>query len=143
MNRVQLVGRLARDPELKQTQSGTPVCRFTVAVDRRYQKDGQKKADFISCIAWSGTAEFVSRWFTKGKLIGLSGRIETGSYEKEGTKIYTTDVIAEDVEFVGGRNESGGQAAPTAPSVSVPHVAPETPVEEPDFVPMDDTELPF
>lgn len=101
MNTVALVGRLTRDPELRQTQSGIAVVRFTVAVDRPWKDaNGERKADFISCQAWRSTAEFIERWFSKGQRIGLTGRIETGQYEKDGRTVYTTDVIVDQAEFV-------------------------------------------
>lgn len=99
MNNVSIVGRFARDPEVRHTDSGVAVARFTVAVNRQ-AKDGVQTADFISCVAFKGTAEFIEKYFKKGMAIGLTGRIQTGSYEKEGTKVYTTDVVAERVEFV-------------------------------------------
>ena len=113
MNNVSIVGRFARDPEVRYTDSGIAVARFTVAVNRQ-AKDGVQSADFISCIAFGKTAEFIERYFSKGKAIGITGRIQTGSYEKEGTKVYTTDVVADRVEFVGNKegNGSGGQSAP-------------------------------
>lgn len=113
MNRVTLIGRLTADPELRQTQSGVSSCRFTVAVDRKYaDKDtGERQADFITCIAWRQTAEFVSRYFSKGKMIGLEGSLRTGKYQDKNhpdVTHYTTDVYVDNVEFVGGKNENGG-----------------------------------
>ena len=113
MNKVVLVGRLTRDPEVRSTSSGSNTARFTVAVNRNFKnKDGQYDADFVSCVAFRNTAVFVSRFFKKGSMIGLEGRIQTGSYDAhDGSKRYTTDVVVDNVEFVGGRNESS--AAPT------------------------------
>ena len=113
MNKVILVGRLTADPELRQTQSGVSSCRFTVAVDRRFadKNTGERQADFISCTAWRQTAEFVSRYFNKGKLIAVEGSLRTGSYtDKNHSDVthYTTDVFVDNVEFVGGKGESGG-----------------------------------
>lgn len=106
MNNVSLVGRLTKDPEEKMAGE-TTATRFTVAVDRAFKKEGQPAADFISCVAFGKTAEFVAKYFSKGKPIGLTGRIQTGSYEKsDGTRVYTTDVIADKVEFVGGKSEN-------------------------------------
>ena len=97
MNKVILLGRLTRDPESKTTASGKTVCRFSVAVDR-IGKD--KGADFIGCVAWEKTAEFVAKYLSKGRRVLVEGRIQTGSYEgQDGTKHYTTDVIADRVEF--------------------------------------------
>ncbi|HEZ7986325.1 MAG TPA: single-stranded DNA-binding protein [Ruminococcus sp.] len=113
MNKVILVGRLTADPELRQTQSGISSCRFTVAVDRRFadKNTGERQADFISCTAWRQTAEFVSRYFNKGKLIAIEGSLRTGSYTDRNhpdVTHYTTDVFVDNVEFVGGKGESGG-----------------------------------
>ena len=110
MNCVQLVGRLTATPELKQTQSGIATTRFTVAVDRRYQKNGEEKqADFINCVAWRQTAEFVCKYFTKGQRIGLEGRITTGKYQdKDGNTRFTTDVDVNNVEFVESKGSNGG-----------------------------------
>ena len=115
MNKVILVGRLTADPELRQTQSGVSSCRFTVAVDRRFadKNTGERQADFISCTAWRQTAEFVSRYFNKGKMICLEGSLRTGKYQdKNHPEIthYTTDVFVDNVEFVGGKNDGGSQA---------------------------------
>ncbi|MCR4794479.1 MULTISPECIES: single-stranded DNA-binding protein [Ruminococcus] len=113
MNKVILIGRLTADPELRQTQSGIASCRFTVACDRRFadKNTGERQADFISCTAWRQTAEFVSRYFSKGKLICVEGSLRTGSYQDKNhsdVTHYTTDVFVDNVEFVGGKNESGG-----------------------------------
>ena len=109
MNSVQLVGRLTRDPEVKYTDGGTSIARFSVAVDRRFSKEGEQNADFINCISFGKTAEFIEKYFSKGMKIGLTGRIQTGSYKnKDGATVYTTDVIAENVEFV----EKKGEVAP-------------------------------
>lgn len=111
MNKVILIGRLTSDPELRQTQSGTANCSFTIAVDRNNGADKEKTADFIRCVAWGKRGEFVGRYFTKGKQIAVVGNIKTGSYEKDGVKHYTTDVWVDEVEFVGGKSD-GGQTAP-------------------------------
>lgn len=104
MNNVSLIGRLTKDPELKTTQSGLPVCRFTVAVDRTYSKD---QTDFINCIAWRKTAEFISSYFSKGQRIALTGSIQTGSYtDKDGKTVYTTDINVNNVEFCERRKKS-------------------------------------
>lgn len=113
MNKVILVGRLTADPELRQTQSGVSSCRFTVAVDRRFadKNTGERQADFITCVAWRQTAEFVSRYFNKGKMICVEGSLRTGSYtDRNHSDVthYTTEVFVDNVEFVGGKNENGG-----------------------------------
>lgn len=119
MNNVQIIGRLTADPELRRTQSGISSCRFTVAVNRKYKnKDTyQYDADFISCVAWKQTAEFISRYFSKGKMIALQGNLRTGSFQDRNhpdVTHYTTDVFVENVEFCGdkGGNNSGNQQQP-------------------------------
>ena len=109
MNKVVLVGRLTRYPEVRSTSSVISTGRFTVAVNRNFKnKDGQYDADFVSCVAFRNTADFVSKFFKKGSMIGIEGRIQTGSYDaQDGSKRYTTDVAVDNVEFVGGRNEGG------------------------------------
>ena len=109
MNSVQLVGRLVRDPDVRYTQGENPiaVARFTVACNRRFKKEGEQDADFISCVAFGKVSEFIERYFQKGSSIGLNGRIQTGSYtNKDGQKVYTTDVYVESVEFVGSKSEN-------------------------------------
>jgi len=119
MNNVQLVGRLTRDPEIRYSDGGTSVARFTVAVDRRFHKEGQQDADFISCVAFSKTAEFIEKHFRKGMRIGLIGRIQTGSYtNQEGQKIYTTDVCTDNVEFVESKNSSNDSQDSSRPDPS-------------------------
>ena len=106
MNKVELVGRTTKDLEVRNTQSGTAVVRFTVAVNRRKKDDG---ADFISCVAFGKTAENMGKYVHKGDMVGVSGRIQTGSYEKDGQKVYTTDVIADEVEFLQTKGEKKEQ----------------------------------
>ena len=113
MNKVILVGRLTSDPELRQTQSGVASCRFTVACDRKFadKNTGERQADFISCTAWRQTAEFITRYFNKGKLICIEGTLRNNNYQdKNHPEIthYTMDVLVDNVEFVGGKGESGG-----------------------------------
>lgn len=110
MNVVALMGRLTADPELRTTPSGISVCRFTLAVDRNYAKAGtERQADFINCVAWRNTAEFVCRYFVKGQLIALNGSIQTGSYtDNNGNKKYTFEVVADNVNFTGDRRDGGG-----------------------------------
>lgn len=104
MNNVSLVGRLTRDPEIKATNSGSSYARFSIAVDRRGKDSG---TDFINIVAFGKTSEFIERYFRKGQRIGINGRIQTGSYEgKDGKKVYTFDVIAENVEFVESKSAS-------------------------------------
>lgn len=101
MNQVCLLGRLVKDIELRYTNSNTAYCKFTLAVNRRFKQEGQPTADFISCMAWGKTAEFCSKHFAKGSQMAIEGRIQTGNYEKDGQKVYTTDVIVEGVYFAG------------------------------------------
>ncbi|MBS6644029.1 MAG: single-stranded DNA-binding protein [Clostridiaceae bacterium] len=120
MNSVQLVGRFTRDPDVRYTDGGSTVARFTLAVDRRYRKDGGEDADFISCVAFGKTAEFLEKYFRKGQRVGLNGRIQTGSYtNQEGIKVYTTDVIAENVEFVESRGISTEEQQRPAPASAI------------------------
>lgn len=112
MNKVVLLGRLTRDPEVRSNSTGNSNARFTVAINRNFKnKDGGYDADFISCVAFGRTAEFVSKYFKKGNQICLEGRIQTGSYDaQDGTKRYTTDVVVENVEFVNSRSESASMS---------------------------------
>lgn len=109
MNKTILIGRLTKDPELKYTPgTGTAVTTFTLAVDRRFSKDGQKEADFISIVVWGKQAESTATYMNKGKMMGISGRIQTRSYDaKDGTKRYITEVVADEVQFLefGGKKE--------------------------------------
>ena len=99
INRVVLVGRLTRDPELRKTQSGTSVCSFTMAVGRRVSTQGQPDADFINCVAWRQTAEFISRYIKKGYMMSVEGRIQTRQYQdQQGQTRYVTEVLAEQVQ---------------------------------------------
>ena len=101
MNKVVLVGRLTRDPEIRHTQSGAAVASFSLAVNRR-KKD---EADFVPVTAWNKTAELVEKYVKKGDRVGIAGRIQTGSYEKDGRKVYTFDVTADDLEFLSTKAE--------------------------------------
>lgn len=106
LNCAVVMGRLTSDPEVRQTPSGVSVCRFTVAVDRSYTKQGEEKqTDFIDILAWRGTAEFVGKYFQKGSMIAVQGEIQTGSYEKDGIKRRTFEIVADNVSFCGGKNE--------------------------------------
>lgn len=101
MNKVQLIGRLTKDIDLKTSQSGKKYCFFTVACDRKFKnQDGKRESDFITCVAWNQTAEFLSKYFGKGSRIAVVGSIQTRSVEQNGQKQYFTEVLVEDVEFV-------------------------------------------
>jgi len=118
MNRVVLVGRLTKDPEMRTTTSGISQTRFTIAVNRRTaNQNGQREADFISCVAWRGTAETIAKYLKKGREIAVEGRLQTGSYDaQDGTKRYTTDVVVDNFTFIGGGSndvsvENGGSSS--------------------------------
>ncbi|MEK9196867.1 single-stranded DNA-binding protein [Ureibacillus sp. FSL E2-3493] len=115
INRVVLVGRLTKDPELRYSPSGIAVCRFTVAVNRTFSnQQGEREADFIGCIAWRKQAENLANYMKKGNLIGVEGRIQTGSFEgQDGNRVYTTDVVADSIQFLEPRsnNSDGSNSA--------------------------------
>ena len=108
MNKAILVGNLTRDPETRTTPSGVSCTTFTVACQRRFaNQQGVREADFINCVAWRQTADFVARYFTKGSRIGVEGTIQTRSYDaQDGSKRYVTEVVVDNVEFVGSRSEN-------------------------------------
>ncbi len=108
MNKVALVGRLTRDPEIRYVQDGMPLVKFGVAVGRRYRKPNEPDADFINCVAFGKTAEFIGKYFSKGKPIGIAGKIQTSSWDDAttGQKRYNTEVIAEEVEFVESKSSA-------------------------------------
>lgn len=142
-NVVVLIGRLVRDPELRHTPSGTAVCTFSIAVDRSAQKDREKQTDFIDIVAWRQTAEFISKYFAKGKLISLCGSIQTRTYQdKNGNNRKAFEVVADSVSFCGGKNENDGEKF--ASKRSAPAQAPRNydvmPVSDDDFTVIDDTE---
>lgn len=109
INRVTLVGRLTKDPELRHTQNAE-VCRFTVACDRNRKDDG---ADFISCVAFGQSANYMHQYGSKGAMVAVDGRIQTGSYEKDGRKVYTTDVLSDRVELIQERRSSSSRSGVT------------------------------
>lgn len=120
MNQVNLLGRLTADPELRQTQSGIASCRFTIAVNRKFKNDnGEYDADFITCVAWRQTAEFVSRYFSKGSMIAVSGSLRTGKYQDKNhsdVTHYTTDVYVDNVEFTGEKKQQGTTSSNQQPA---------------------------
>lgn len=125
MNKVILMGRLTRDPEVRYTQGENPmaIVRYTLAVDRRFKRDGEPTADFINCVVFGKGAEFAEKYFRQGLRVTISGRITTGSYtNKDGVKVYTTEVTVEEQEFAESKAESesnkgaNSQAAPTSTS---------------------------
>ena len=130
INKAILMGRLTRDPELRHTGTGTPVCSFTIAIDNGYGED--KKTDFINCVAWNKTAEFVSNYFAKGRMTIVIGRISTRSWDgQDGKKCYATEVVASEVSFGESKRDDSSSAASDSSS------------EE--FVPLmgDDEDLPW
>lgn len=136
MNKVMLIGRLTADPELRQTQSGVASCQFTVAVNRKFadKNTGERQADFIRCQAWRQTAEFVGKYFSKGKMIALEGSLRTGSYtDKNHSDVthYTTDVFVDAVEFCGGKNDGSGSGNTQNTQSAAP--APQQPKDNPDM----------
>lgn len=152
LNRAILMGRLVADPELRQTTNGISVCSFRIAVDRNYSKDRDRQADFIDIVAWRSSAEFVSKYFSKGKMIIVEGSIQTRTYEdKNGQKRYAVEVVADNVMFGETKSASAqnqGYVPPPSPS-SAP-AAPEAPVsyssgDMGDFAeaPLDSEDLPF
>ncbi|MBS6832832.1 MAG: single-stranded DNA-binding protein [Clostridiales bacterium] len=136
MNKVILMGRLTRDPEMRHTNSGTPVTTFSIAIDNGYGDN--KRTDFVNCLAWNKTAEFVTKYFTKGKMIIVIGRITTRSWEtQDGKRAYATEVVANEVTF--------GESK-TSPQLNTPQTAAQPPMQDDDddFTPLDeDDDLPF
>lgn len=108
-NKAILGGRLTADPELKQTTSGISVCSFSLAVNRKFQKEGEQQVDFINCVAWRNTAEFISRYFKKGSSLCIVGNIQTRSWtDNNGQKRFATEVIVDEASFVDGKNDTQG-----------------------------------
>ncbi len=136
INKVILMGRLTRDPEMRHTNSGTPVTTFSIAIDNGYGDN--KRTDFVNCLAWNKTAEFVTKYFTKGKMIIVIGRITTRSWEtQDGKRAYATEVVANEVTF--------GESK-TSPQLNTPQTAAQPPMQDDDddFTPLDeDDDLPF
>lgn len=138
MNVSILMGRLTKDPDVKYTQGGLGIARYTLAVDRRFKKEGEPTADFINCVAFGKQAEFAEKYFHQGIKIALTGRIQTGSYtNKDGQKVYTTDVVVENQEFAESKKEQTEMpVAQEAPADGKFHTVPDIP----DGI---DEELPF
>lgn len=120
MNKVVLMGRLTRDPDVKYTQQQMCAARFTLAVDRRFKKDGeQQTADFISCVAFGKTGEFIEKYCHQGTKLVVEGRIQTGSYtNRDGNKVYTTDVVVEQAEFAESKSTTTRESRPEPSSAS-------------------------
>lgn len=150
VNNVVLVGRLTKDVELKYTQTGMAVAKFILAVNRQFKKEGQPDADFIACTAFNKTAENLANFMRKGSQIGVVGNIQTGSYDdKDGKRVYTTDVICNNIQFLESRQEQQGGQQQTqqqyqAPPQQQQQRKPQYQQQQP-FVgqPMNDEDLPF
>ena len=148
LNKVILIGNLTADPELKQTPSGISVVSFTIAINRRYQSknqaEGQQTADFISIVAWRQTAEFVSRYFKKGKPILVCGALQSRSYtDGQGNKRYVTEVVADEVGFVENKSEGQGGSQYTPDAYAAPSYS-NTDAAAPKFEAVsDEDDLPF
>ena len=142
MNKVILMGRLTRDPEVRYSagENALAIARYTLAVDRRFRRDGEATADFISCVSFGRTAEFAEKYFRQGLKIIVSGRIQTGSYtNRDGQKVYTTEVVVEEQEFAESKNAESGNAGGYN---TQPAPAPQSGNDG--FMPAgDDSELPF
>lgn len=137
INRVILVGRLTRDPELRKTQNGTSVVSFSLAVNRRVQTPGQPDADFINCVAWNRLADLMCQYLHRGSLIGVEGRIQTRNYDNnQGQRVYVTEVVADNVQFLEPKNA----AHTSQPSNPYPQ-APADPYGQP--APMQSAQDPF
>ena len=115
MNKVELVGRLTKDPEIKLTQNQTQFCGFTLAVDRRFKdSNGERQADFINCIAWKERAVFIQKYFHKGSRIGICGSIQTRTYDdNDGKKVFVTEVLVDEAEFVESASKPSEPTTPT------------------------------
>ncbi|PRR80336.1 Single-stranded DNA-binding protein ssb [Clostridium liquoris] len=144
MNKVVIIGRLTKDPELKFTPgAGTAVTTFTLAVDRRFSKDGTREADFIPVVVWGKQAESTANYMSKGKLIGVSGRIQTRNYEgKDGIRRYVTEVVADEVQFLEWGNKQPGESQNEG-FKSNPSSGFDSGSYGDDITPVDDGEIPF
>lgn len=136
LNNVVLMGRLTSTPEIRQTNSGTEVTSFTLAIDRGYAKPGEERqTDFIDCTAWRGTAKFITSYFKKGQMIAVTGEIQTRNFEdKNGNKRKSTEVVCSSASFCGSKNENSNDNTNNSPAV--PNI-------DADFEPLPDDDLPF
>ncbi|MBQ7950275.1 MAG: single-stranded DNA-binding protein [Clostridia bacterium] len=143
LNKVMLMGRLTRDPELRATQSGVSVVTFTLAVDRNFQRQGEERqADFINIVAFRHTAEFVKKYFVKGQLACVCGSIQTRTWEQDGKKNYATEVIADEVHFTGDRRDNSGNGYQTQQRPSNDGFVQDGPAND-GFMTVEDDQLPF
>ena len=149
LNHIVIMGRLTRDPELRRTGSGVAVASFTVAVDRDFgnRDNGERETDFIDCVAWRQTGEFVSKYFTKGRMAVVSGRLQIRNWtDKEGNKRRTAEIVADNVYFGDSKREGdngGNYTAPAAPNYGEYVPAPSAPVSDFAMLDDDDAQLPF
>lgn len=149
MNKVILIGRLTRDPELRTTPSGTATTAFSVAVDRNFvnQQTGQREADFINCVAWRKQAENISRYCSKGTQVAVEGRIQTRNYDaQDGTKRYVTEVICDNVTFLGSKNSSKDDSSfdgEPSPDIETTNLDEDPYANMGDEVALTDDDLPF
>ena len=137
MNKVILIGRLCDNPDVRYSsvENHTCIARYRLAVNRRFKREGEQEADFISCVAFGKNGEFAEKYLFKGMRIAVVGRIQTGSYEKEGTRHYTTDIVVEEHEFCESKGSGSGSSGAAAPSPDEPGF-----MNIPDGI---DEELPF
>jgi single-strand DNA-binding protein len=141
LNKIVIMGRLVSDPEMRRTGSGVAVTNFTIACDRDFGQNGEKETDFIECVAWRQTGEFVSKYFTKGRMAVVSGRLQIRNWEdKDGNKRKSAEVVAEDVYFGDSKNSNADNSTGTFGGYAAPASAPAT-----DFAMLDDddSQLPF
>lgn len=137
MNKCSLIGRLTKDPEVKQTAGGNSVCSFTIAVDRKYKKpDGTREADFIPCVGWRQVADIIGQYFHKGSRIGITGSIQTRSYDGQNGKVFITEVLVEEIEFIDKRSDEQKQTQTPPPAPQAEAIAP----NEDEYI---DESLPF
>lgn len=136
MNNCSFIGRLTKDPEVKKTQNGTSVCSFTIAVDRRFKNaDGARQTDFIPCVGWRQVADIIGQYFRKGSRIGITGSIQTRSYDGQNGKVFVVEVLAEQIDFIDKRAET--QDEESRPIPPMPKAEPIQATE------LDDEYLPF
>ena len=140
MNKVILMGRLVKDPELRQTPSGVSVARFSIAVNRRFKNDnGEYDADFINCVAWRQTSEFITKYFQKGSMIAITGSIQVSSWDdKEGKRQYSTEVVVDDAYFTSSKGEASSTSNTAAANDQI-----QVGVDSGFIVESDEDDLPF
>ena len=146
MNKVILIGRLVKDPEIRMTPNNVSVCQFTLAVDRRFKsQDGQNTADFINCVAWRNQADFLGKYFQKGSKVVLTGSIQSRSYtDKDNNRRYVTEVVAEDIEF--GESKKNGSSTPVFDDLQEPQAmtgSAQGNVSRGEYYELDESGLPF